>query len=78
MFFFSCQSGVRLARLYLMTHNFEEVFALLCIATVEGCTISMALVCDVCDCVGLPCYVLGRVWYLILLIPDHCGLSYFL
>ena len=30
-----------------------------------------------CDCVTFPCGILGQVWYLIVLIPDLCCLSYF-
>ena len=31
-----------------------------------------------CDFVTFPCGILGQVWYLIVLIPDLCHLSYFL
>ena len=30
-----------------------------------------------CDFVTFPCGILGQVWYLIVLIPDLCRLSYF-
>ena len=30
-----------------------------------------------CDFVTFPCGILGQVWYLIVLIPDICSLSYF-
>ena len=30
-----------------------------------------------CVFVTFPCGVLGQVWYLIVLFPDLCGLSYF-
>ena len=30
-----------------------------------------------CDFVSFPCGILGQVWYLIVLIPDLCRLSYF-
>ena len=30
-----------------------------------------------CDFVTFPCGILGQVWYLIVLIPDHCCLFYF-
>ena len=30
-----------------------------------------------CDFVAFPCATLGQVWYLIVLIPDLCNLSYF-
>ena len=37
-----------------------------------------SLVCDVyCDFVTFSCGVLGQVWYLIVLIPDRCLLTYF-
>ena len=29
-----------------------------------------------CDFVTFPCGILGQVWYLIVLIPDPCLLSY--
>ena len=38
----------------------------------------LVLVCDVyCGFVDFPCGILGRVWYLIVSIPDLCHLSYF-
>ena len=38
----------------------------------------LALVCDVyCYFVTFPLGILGQVWYLIVLIPDPCCLSYF-
>ena len=37
----------------------------------------LALVCDVyCDFVTFPFGILGQVWYLIVLIPDPCCLSF--
>ena len=30
-----------------------------------------------CDFVTFPCGILGLVWYLVVLIPDLCHLSYF-
>ena len=30
-----------------------------------------------CDFVTSPCGILGQIWYLIVLIPDLCRLSYF-
>ena len=39
----------------------------------------LALVCDVyCGCVTFPFGILGKVWYLIVSIPDPCCLSNFL
>ena len=38
----------------------------------------LALVSDVsCMFVTFPCGILGRVWYLIVLVPDLCLISYF-
>ena len=38
----------------------------------------LALVCGVkLFFVAFPCGILGQVWYLIVLIPDLCPLSYF-
>ena len=38
----------------------------------------LALVCDIyCDFVTFPFGFLGKVWYLIVSIPDPCCLSYF-
>ena len=43
-----------------------------------GHLLGMALLCDVCVFVTFPCGILGQVWYLIVLIPHLCHLSYFL
>ena len=37
----------------------------------------LALMMSYCDFVTFPCGNLGEVWYLIVLIPDLCCLSYF-
>ena len=38
----------------------------------------LAVVCDVyCDCVTFSFGILEQVWYLIVLTPDPCCLSYF-
>ena len=38
----------------------------------------LALVCEFyCDFVSFPFGILGQVWCLIVSIPDHCCLSYF-
>ena len=37
----------------------------------------LALICDVYFFVTFPYGIMGQVWYLIVLIPDLCGLSYF-
>ena len=58
-------------------HAFASVRCCLLVACWVGCGGLLALVCDVGDFVAFPCYVLGRTWNLIVLIPDHCRLSYF-
>ena len=67
-----------------MTHlcYFCLVFAMLSCTSVYLCLVVtcleradlLALVCDVLLCV--PIGILGKVWYLIVLIPDLCPLSY--
>ena len=44
----------------------------------KGLTSWLLFVMFNCDFVTLPCGFLGQVWYLIVLIPDLCRLSYFL
>ena len=43
----------------------------------KGLTSWLLLVMFNCIFVTFPCGVLGQVWYLIVLIPDLCRLSYF-
>ena len=44
----------------------------------KGLTSWLLFVLSSCDCVTFPCPdILGQVWYLTALIPDHCQLSYF-
>ena len=44
----------------------------------KGLTSWLMYVCDVyCDCVTFPFGILGQVWFLIVLTPDFCCLSYF-
>ena len=43
----------------------------------KGLTSSRLFVKSNCDCVIFPCGILGQVWYLIVLIPDFCTLTYF-
>ena len=44
----------------------------------EGKWLTLALVCEVyCDFVTFPFSILGQVWYLIVLFPNPCCLSYF-
>ena len=43
-----------------------------------GKGLPLSIVCDVKLCFAtFPCGILGQVWYLIVLIPDRCRLSYF-
>ena len=62
------------------------VIFVLCLSCFRICSLlhghllgkGLALVCDVWLCfVTFPCGILGQVWYLIVLIPDLCHLSYF-
>ena len=39
--------------------------------------LALMFVMSNCDFVTSPCGILGQVWYLIVLIPDLCCLSYF-
>ena len=56
---------------------FESVHCCLVVTWRERADL-LALACDVyCDCVNFPFGILGQVWYLIVLIPDACCLSYF-
>ena len=43
----------------------------------KGLTSWFLFVMSNCDVVTFPCGILGQVWYLIVLIPDLCRLSYF-
>ena len=43
----------------------------------KGLTSWLLVVLSKCDIVIFPCGILGQVWYLIVLIPDLCHLSYF-
>ena len=43
----------------------------------KGLTSSLSFVKLNCVFVTFPCGILGQVWYLIVLIPDLCSLSYF-
>ena len=66
MFFVSCVS-----------HAFSSVYCCLVVACWEG-TGLLALVGGInCIFVTFPCGILGQVWYLIVLFPDVCNLSYF-
>ena len=42
----------------------------------KGLTSWLLCVMSNCDFVTFPCGILGQVWYLIVLIPDLCRLSY--
>ena len=43
----------------------------------KGLTSWLLFVMSRCDFVTFPCGILGQMWYLIVLIPDLCRLSYF-
>ena len=43
----------------------------------KGLTFWLMFVLSNCDFVTFPCGILGQVWYLIVLIPDLCRLSYY-
>ena len=45
--------------------------------TWKGLTSRLLFVMSFCDFFTFPCGILGQVWYLIVLIPDLCRLSYF-
>ena len=50
-----------------------------CVASAgKGLTSWLLFVMSNCDFITFPCGILGQVWYLIVLIPDICHLSYFL
>ena len=58
-------------------HAFASVHCYLVVTCWERADF-LALVCDVySDFVNFPCGILGQVWYLIVLFPDLCHLSYF-
>ena len=58
-------------------HAFSSVHCCLVVTWRERADF-LALVCDVyCDFVTFPYGILRQVWYLIVLIPDPCCLSYF-
>ena len=66
MYFVSCVS-----------HAFASVHYCLLVTCWERADL-LALVSDVyCIFVTFPCGILGQVWYLIILFPDLCRLSYF-
>ena len=43
----------------------------------KGLTSWLLFVMSNCDFITFPCGILGQLWYLIVLIPDLCRLSYF-
>ena len=43
----------------------------------KGLTAWLLFMMSNCDFVTFACDILGQVWYLIVLIPDLCSLSYF-
>ena len=44
----------------------------------KGLTSWLLFMMSNCDFVTFQCGILGKVWYLIVLIPDLCRLSYFI
>ena len=54
------------------------VFAALWSPAGKGLTSWLLFVMSNCDFVTFPCGILGQMWYLVVLIPDLCRLSYFL
>ena len=58
-------------------HAFASAHWCLVVANWERADL-LALVCDLyCHFVTFPFGILGKVWYLIVSIPDPCCLSYF-
>ena len=58
-------------------HAFASVHCCLVVTCWERADL-LALVCDVyCDFVTFTFGILGKMWYLIVSIPDPCCLSYF-
>ena len=43
----------------------------------KGLTSWLLFVMFNCDFVTFPCGILGQMWYLIISVPDVCGLYYF-
>ena len=43
----------------------------------KGLTSWLLFVMSYCDFVTFPCGILDQVWYLTVLVPDRCCLSYF-
>ena len=66
--FYFCLVFVMLSRL---------CFAALWSPAGKGLTSWLLFLMSNCDFVIFPCGILGQVWYLIVLIPDLCSLSYF-
>ena len=63
-----CHVLVMLLRLFL---------AALCSPAGKGLSSWLLFVMSNCDFVTFPCGILGQVWYMIVLIPDLCRLSYY-
>ena len=51
--------------------------AALCSPAGKGLSSWLLFVMSNCDFVTFPCGILGQVWYMIVLIPDLCRLSYY-
>ena len=58
-------------------HAFASVIADLWSPAGKGLTSWLLFVMSNCDFVTFPCGILGQVWYLNVLIPDLCLLSYY-
>ena len=63
-----CLVFVMLSRLFIAT---------LWSSAWKGLTSWLLFVMSNCDFVPFPCGILGQVWYLIVLMPDLCRVSYF-
>ena len=63
--------------MFYVCHAFASVHCCLAVTYREIVDL-LTLVCDdYCNFVTFPFGIFGQVWYLIVSIPDHCCLSYF-
>ena len=60
-----------------VTHAFASVYCCLVVTYLERADLLALLGDAYCICVTFPCGILGQVWYVIVLFPDLCRLSYF-
>ena len=63
--------------LHCVWHAFASAHCCLVVTCMEGLTSWRSFVVLNCVVVTFPFGSLGKVWYLIVLIPDLCPLSYF-